>query len=110
MKEIKQFEQYFSAVRGRRPRTCKEYGKILEEFFRWKGDENIADVTKVVVMDYITHCDEKGNSASTRAAKVSVLKSFYNWAYDTDKCPANPLAGLNRPKFIHNRSKLNDYL
>ena len=97
---IDEFVTYFSAILGRSSRTCSEYAKELRQFGQWLGaddltaDDALAVATRGDVQRYISYCADAGNSAATRARKISSLRFFYNWALEMSVLTVNPVAGI----------------
>jgi integrase/recombinase XerD len=92
---VQNFTNYLTANKGLRPKTIKEYTddlrlfiNYLNDFKSWNIDfDNVhtKDVQKITIEDmesFIGNCAAKGNSASSRARRVSTLKSFYNYLED----------------------------
>lgn len=103
---VDNFVTYSSAMLGRSNRTCSEYAKEVRFFARWLStdvelteDEALLVAARSDVQAYIEHCNTAGNAGSTRARKVSSLRSFYNYCLEYGHVPINPLAGMPRPKF-----------
>lgn len=104
MELIENFGKYFSAVLGRSERTCTEYMKCALHFASWLEPELspsdvLLMVTRQDVIDYLVYCDSIGNSASTRAAKISYLRGVFNYLLQEGRIVHSPVAGMPRPKY-----------
>lgn len=120
-KTVKDFLVYMETIRGKSPRTVNEYALDLRTFFRFikrkrglvdsKVDfeditvddvdvETIASVTLGDIYEYLIYIqNERHNNASTRARKVSSLKTFYKYACDkVGIVKENPTINLETPK------------
>lgn len=81
---IDSYSSYALSVLGRSKRTVTEYRKEIRAFARWLApdldpSESLPLAVRSDVNDYIAHCLESGNSASTRARKISAIRMFYNY-------------------------------
>lgn len=99
---ITEFITYFSAVRGRSVRTCQEYAKELHYFAAWldstmSPDDCLMLTTRNDIHAYIAFCSEQGNSAATRARKISTLRTYFSWALDNGLIDCCPVGSMPRP-------------
>lgn len=99
---ITEFISYFSSIRGRSARTCSEYAKELAHFANWLDSDLLPDdclllATRKDINAYIAYCSEIGNSAATRARKISTLRAYYSWALDAGVVDACPVGNMPRP-------------
>jgi site-specific recombinase XerD len=58
---------------------------VLDHLFSWAGKQpsqlDIADLDAPLIADFLTHLEqERGNSARTRNARLSAIRSFYQYA------------------------------
>ena len=119
---IKEFLSYMQVVKGKSKKTVDEYFLDLRTFFRYiKLKKNlvalsesdfaeisisdisldlIKEITLTDVYDFFNYlCDNRKNNASTRARKVSALRSFFNYLADkTHQINENPIKDLDTPK------------
>ena len=119
---IKEFLSYMQVVKGKSKKTVDEYFLDLRTFFRYiKLKKNlvalsesdfaeisisdisldlIKEITLTDVYDFFNYlCDNRKNNASTRARKVSALRSFFNYLTDkTHQIYENPIKDLDTPK------------
>ena len=99
------FVDYSIAIKGRSMRTCQEYRKEVLFFADWlEPSMNVDDVlclaTTEDVEKYLVWCDQvKKNAGSTRARKISALRSFYNFCVRKKIVLTNPLTDMERPKY-----------
>ena len=119
---IKEFLNYMQNVKGKSPRTIDEYYLDLRTFFRYiekfkyssNSDstdlndidisavdiEMIKNITLTDIYDYFNYItSERKNNASTKARKVSCLRSFFNYLSNkTHQIDENPCKELDTPK------------
>ena len=119
---IKEFLNYMQNVKGKSPRTIDEYYLDLRTFFRYiekfkhsstsdSTDVNdidisavdiemIKNITLTDIYDYFNYItSERKNNASTKARKVSCLRSFFNYLSNkTHQIDENPCKELDTPK------------
>lgn len=114
MSMVDDFVLYFHSVVGRATRTCSEYKKEILFFANWlsssadlTADETLYLATKHDVQEYIADCTNANNSESTRARKISCLRTFYGYLCSEGIIEHNPLEGMPRP---HVHRKLPVYL
>lgn len=119
--QLRDFLVYNESVRGRSELTIEQYNMDLTLFFKYLkrerglvGDDvpfsdiNVSDVDiellrSVTVTDlyaFIVFCkDERLNDTSTRARKISSLRSFFKYLNEkVHLIESNPANGLNSPK------------
>lgn len=120
-KTVRDFLVYMETIRGKSPRTVNEYAIDLRTFFRYIkkkrglcGEETdfeeitvddidvdlIKSVTLEDIYEYLVFLrNERNNNASTRARKVSSLRTFYKYASDkAGIVEVNPTRNLETPK------------
>ena len=103
MQLLKDFCDYYIAIKGRSRRTATEYGKYINNFFEFFGRsylpelDRIKSVTKRDINAYLVECMRRGNSESCRAGKISALRMFYQYLLEIDLLEVNPVAGIPRP-------------
>ncbi len=118
---IREFLGYVGTIKGKSPKTVSEYYLDLRTFFRYikqkrglvppdakfetiKIDDVDLNLVKTIdltqVFEYMNFLSvERGNSAKTRARKVSSLRSFFRYLTDkTGKLSNNPVQELETPK------------
>jgi site-specific recombinase XerD len=118
---IKDFLIYMETIRGKSPKTVDEYAIDLRTFFRFIKRQRgicsadidfieipvsdvdaalISSVTLEDIYEYLVYIrGERQNNASTRARKVSSLRSFYKYASEkAGIVKDNPTRNLETPK------------
>lgn len=118
---IREFLGYVGTIKGKSPKTVSEYYLDLRTFFRYIkqkrglappgtefesieiGDVDldlIRSIDLTQVFEYMNFLStERGNSAKTRARKVSSLRSFFRYLTDkVGKLDKNPVQELETPK------------
>lgn len=108
MKELELFKTYLSNVKNRSEKTINSYSQDLREFFDVMGFyDSISEITLHDVESvYIAYLVEKGNCASTRARKLSSVRSFYKWAVNNKIVVENPVENVEMPKIPHKEPKV----
>jgi site-specific recombinase XerD len=118
---LEEFCAYFTAVKGRSPRTIREYRYDLTHFFRFlkrqtdKTDKDtelaeidISDIDDQVLKSvsvadlyaFISYlASERKNSPAARSRRISTLRAFFHWLHDKAKVTdTNIAAQLENPK------------
>ena len=119
---IKDFLNYMLNIKGKSPKTVSEYYLDLRTFFRYikkfkyseaKNSENFKDIkiddidiqmvksiTLTDIYDYFNYLTyERKNSSSTKARKISCLRSFFNFLSNkTHQIDENPCKEIDTPK------------
>jgi site-specific recombinase XerD len=118
---LKDFLTYIGTIKGKSEKTVDEYYLDLRTFFRFLKlyygivpyntefteipiqDVNISLIERVTLSDiyqFLTFCDkERHNSGTTRARKVSCLKTFFKYLCGkTNQLSENPTQELDAPK------------
>ena len=89
-------------VEFRSERTREAYRSDLEAFAGWlveHGAGDLLEVSRPVVALYARYLGEVAKySLATQARKLSALSSFYAYAEEAGKIPANPVGKRLRPK------------
>jgi site-specific recombinase XerD len=90
--------------RGRRPRGVVQYQRVVEMFFKWQAENGRAvDPGQVSQGDITTwqralFYDQGNVKNSTRASKLSALRSFFSYLAFTGVISADPTSGIPSPK------------
>ncbi len=133
---LRDFLTYHETIKGQSPLTISEYYLDLRMFLRFiklmRGDmpittnlddinikdigiKDIEEITTSDIFDFLSYLandritsDDSGISASSRARKLSAIKSFYKYlTVRTKQLTENPVADLEYPKL---RKSLPKYL
>lgn len=107
-KELQMFEQYLRNVKNRSEKTIYAYLKDCQEFFDVFNEyKDIQIINKSMIESkYITFLVEKGNSASSRARKISSLRTFFKWAVSNNIIVENPVENVEMPKLPMKKPKV----
>ena len=124
---LKNYANYLQAIKGNAEKTICEYLLDLRTFLRFKEmkkkDEDLSredfekiDVSNItiddineidtqMIIDFLAYTKfERNNNSTTRNRKLSSLKSFYHYAYDTkhltDKNPTHEIDGIRKAKTL----------
>lgn len=107
MKYVAEFLSYLENVKNRSEKTVLAYQSDLAEFERCVNKENLCEIKKQDIENkYISYLVEKGNSASSRARKLSALRSFFDWAKIQGYIVENPVESVEMPKIPHKEVKV----
>lgn len=106
--EIDMFIAYMRNVKNRSRNTIAAYSQDLREFCAVMDDkESLNEITQEdIEMRYIANLVDNGNSASSRARKLSSLRSFFNWAVTREIVVENPVEKVEMPKIPHKEPKI----
>lgn len=89
-----QYEKFLS------DETLKAYQKDISLFSDWVHSEGytVLDVDCVLARNYLFYLKDNNYSHSSIARKISSLKSFYKYLYDTSILESNPFNKVRVPK------------
>ena len=91
-------------LRGRAKTTLESYELFLKRFI--KGlDKPIKRVNTRNIRSFLMQEEDKGNSKSTIATKISILKSYFNWLEREEIITKNPVEKIEKPKFNNDKPK-----
>ena len=85
-------------LHGMAQNTQKSYRSDLAQFAAFTGGKPVGEVTLADLQGFDGLLEESGRAASTRARKLSTLKSFYKFAALQEFCKSDPAAALRLPK------------
>ena len=99
----KTFLAWLEFQKGMSEATAEAYARDLldfEEFLTEYGASLAApaDIDKQLVQSFTAHLYRKGIAASSRARKLSALRSLFRYLQRTHKVEADPIAGVRNPK------------
>ena len=119
---VERFLQYKLVVQGRSKKTVEEYRLDLHTFFGYLvatraglspsddgfygvsisevDNEFVKSVTTLDILEFLVFAaNERGNSAASRARKLSALKAFFKYMVTTEKVmEKNPAVDIETPK------------
>lgn len=119
---VERFLRYKLVIQGRSPKTVDEYRLDLHTFFAYlaatrKGispsseafgevtiecvdNEFVKSVTTLDILEFLVYmANERGNSTSSRARKLSAIKTFFKYMVATERVmEKNPAADIETPK------------
>lgn len=98
---ISAFLEAQAAEVGSARNTLLAYGRDLADLSGWltRRGSSLADLTRDMAEDYLTHCDAQGLSRATRARRLSSIRQFTRFALDEgwrDDDPAIRISGPGR--------------
>lgn len=103
---IDEFLEYLLVVKKHSDNTIASYRTDILEFNEYT-DNNLLEIGKDTVFEYLKHLYDLGNSKSSISRKLSSLRSFYNYLVKKEvvasnyfKSVKNPKKEGNLPKFV----------
>ena len=100
---IDKFLEYIQQEKRYSPNTITSYRKDLEDFLSFlmdrEGLEDLQEVEKKMVRNFIVFLSEKGLTKRSINRKISTLKSFYAFLQRISLISVSPVEGLSTIKF-----------
>lgn len=106
-KSAENFLNYLHSIKNRSEKTTKSYRSDLNSFFyyiknhkqRGISDKVVKELKFKDLVNFLIYEEKAGHSASTRARKVAMLKSYYKYLYKKEKLVKENIAEeLDSPK------------
>lgn len=96
---IEWFLTYLGCERGYTTDTQRTYGSALNVFAQYLREQeiNVAEVDRDTVRGWLTWMADRGNSPASRAARLTCLRMFYEWA-EREGIADNVAADVDGPK------------
>jgi len=85
-------------LHGMAEHTQRSYQADLAQFRAFLGEVPLGDVMLQDVQAYSTHLEKRGTAKSTRARKLSTLRSLYAFGVIQDVFDKNPCLAVRMPK------------
>lgn len=84
---------------GSAQNTILAYGRDLRDFSEWLDGRKsgLADLTREIIEDYLTHCDSEGLSRATRARRLSSIRQFTRFALEEGWREDDPAIRISGP-------------
>jgi integrase/recombinase XerC len=105
---IREFLEYYQAVRNASPHTLTAYRRDLEEFAHFTGPDFPWGATYRTVRAYLALLRERGAARKTISRKLASLRAFYRQARRQGRVASNPASGVQTPKGAHTLPKFLD--
>lgn len=83
---------------GKSKCTIEAYRNDLQEFCEFFSEKTLSDIKYPCLKSWTNHLESMGVSASTRARKVSSIKSFFRYLVRMGEITQNPAESLESPK------------
>jgi len=98
--DLKRYLTYLQMEKGLAENTVISYNQALVKFAAFLNAKQLGyiDLSENRVLDFIKEESRKGNSLSTQAHLISVLKSFYKYLIIEDRMDFNPVSNIDSPK------------
>ena len=97
MNYIDEFLEYLVVVKKHSDNTIVNYRNDLLEFKEYTSD-NLTNVDKDTVFDYLKHLYDEGISKTSIARKLSSLRTFYNYLLKKEIIDINYFSLIKNPK------------
>ena len=94
---IREFLEVISAERGASKNTIDAYGRDLRDFFEWTP-KSIEALSRDDIIDYLDMLYQNDLAEKTRARKLSAIKQFAQFAFETGAIDHNPARNIPTPK------------
>jgi len=105
MEQIKQFLDYLRIEKNASQYTISNYNRDIEQFLDFLKTKNISNdiyglglVNRTKIRAYLAQFQKKQYSKSTRARKLSTLRSFFKYLERENFVKNNPMIGISTPK------------
>lgn len=103
---LEKYINYLSCVKGLSDNTVKSYKTDLKEFFSYFEEKRFDEITRSDIEDFIVNLAKSGNSAASRARKISSIKGIFKWAYENRIIAQDPSSGIATTKVPVKESKV----
>jgi integrase/recombinase XerD len=97
-----QFAAWLLTARGRSRATVESYQRDLEQFGQLTGVGLLAKLDRSAVLRWLGELTAKGMAPSSRARKLSALRSFVSWALEYNHIDVDPIPReVSPPKSLY---------
>lgn len=103
---LEKYINYLSCVKGLSDNTVKSYKTDLKKFFSYFEAKRFDEITRSDIEDFIVNLAKSGNSAASRARKISSIKGIFKWAYENQIIAQDPSSGIAATKVPVKESKV----
>lgn len=88
-----------AAELGSAQNTILAYGRDLRDFSDWLAnqDSRLSEITREIIEDYLTYCDNSGLSRATRARRLSSIRQFTRFALEEGWREDDPAIRISGP-------------
>lgn len=101
MDYIQKFLRYLEVEKNASLHTLSNYQRDLKQFsdfFHSNNNADIAQAAAIKIRSWLAQFVNKGYGKSTRARKLSALKTFYRYLVREGHAKVNPVLGISGPK------------
>ena len=95
---IEKYFDYLECVKGLSENTIKSYKSDLSAFFSCFADKDMNDISRSDIEGFVVQLSKSGNSAASRARKISSVKGFFKWAYENQMIEKDPSCSIPSTK------------
>jgi integrase/recombinase XerD len=88
---VARFAAYLLTTRGRSRSTVVSYQRDLEQFGELAGVKQLSALNRRAVLDWLDALSKRELAPSSRARKLSALRSFVDWAAEYGLLESNPI-------------------
>ena len=98
--ELKRYLTFLQVEKGLADNTIISYKQDLDKFRNYLAEKKIdfKNISENQAIEYVKSQAIKGNSLTTQAHMISVLKSFYRYLIAEDQIDYNPVSNIASPK------------
>lgn len=108
-KEICDFLQFMSTIKGASPHTIRGYRLDLEAFEKSMGSPELSSIDKRSIRAHLAKMHDKQLARSTLLRHLASLRSFFAYLKKEGKIAENPMEEIERPKLEKNLPKALSY-
>ncbi|PGZ88982.1 recombinase [Bacillus sp. AFS029533] len=87
-----------SKVQGHSINSINARRKDLKLFFNWGNFQELEEIDRFKLMEFINYCQDKGLKSSTINTRVVIIKAFFKWLVDEEIISKNPVEKVKVPK------------
>lgn len=96
---VSDYLSYLEIERGLSKNTIAAYKNDLYLFFEFlNGINNVEDIKRHHLSDYIKHLGTHSHNAATITRKIASIKGFFRYLCSTKELKANPALSISSPK------------
>lgn len=98
MDYLEKFLKYLEIEKNASPHTISSYRLDLQQFLDYFSRVGIDHITPIKIRSWLAKFHAEGSARSTRARKLSSLRSFFKYLVREGVVKTNPVLGVSSPK------------
>ncbi|QKE72115.1 tyrosine-type recombinase/integrase [Arthrobacter citreus] len=87
-----------SKIEGISPNTLDARRKDIKHFFNWCETDDVEEIDRNLVKDYIYACQERNLKAGTINTRLQIIRGFFNWLVEEEIIKRNPTDKIKNVK------------